>query len=304
MNRRHFLPILVIAFLVLSASPASGQGGLRYSVSVTEFENRAGWHGQWDLGHAWGTVMTEKLHASGRFIVLGEGDMRGAAMAEQDLAASGATAQGAKTPVTGQLTPAQILVKGAITHVQGSTEGGRGGIRVRGIRLGGKKGKAEMNATIYMVDTTTGQVLASTSVVGEAGRKGVGVGYSGSQFGANFDAYKKDNVGRAMEDAIAQAVTWLVDQLEGLPWTGSVALVRDGKVYINRGEREGVTAGQTFVVGSAEVIRDPDTGEVLDTLVTELARLQATTVRDKLTICDVVSGSASAVKKGMTVQLP
>ena len=83
-----------------------------------------------------------------------------------------------------------------------------------------------------------------------------------------------------------------------------MALTRDGKVYINRGEREGVTVGQTFVVGTADVIRDPDTGEVLDTMVNELARLQASTVREKLTICDVVSGSAAAVEKGMTVQLP
>ncbi|MEE2776934.1 MAG: CsgG/HfaB family protein [Acidobacteriota bacterium] len=295
------------ALLIASAAvalPALAQSGLRYTVSVTEFENRAGWHGQWDLGDAWGVVMTDKLQQSGKFIVLGEGDMRGAALAEQDLGASGRTAQGAKTPVTGQLTPAQILVKGAVTHVQGSTEGGGGGIRIRGLKLGGKKGKAEMNATIYMVDSTTGQILASTSVVGAAKRKGAGVSYSGSNFGTGFNAYQNDNVGRAMEDAIDQAVVWLAEQIDDVPWTGSVAMVRDGQVYINRGERDGVSAGQTFVVGSADIIRDPDTGEVLDTFVNELARLEATTVREKLTICNVVSGSAGAVEKGMTVQLP
>ncbi|HVR30367.1 MAG TPA: CsgG/HfaB family protein [Thermoanaerobaculia bacterium] len=306
MSRTKRSLLYVSALLaVLFAAPLTAQvGNLRYTVTVTEFENQAGWASSWSIGDAWGAVMTEKLHATGRFIVLGESDMRGAALDEQDLAASGRTAQGAKAPVTGQLTPAQILVKGAITHVQSSTEGGGGGIRVRGIRVGGNKGKAELNATIYMVDSTTGQVMASQSVTGVAGRRGGALGYSGSDFGGDFNAYKNDNVGRAVEDAVAEAVDWLVSQLGSVPWTGSVAMIRDGQVYVNRGSREGVSAGQEFVVGEADVIRDPDTGEVLDTEVKQVARLKASSVREKLTICDVVSGDAASVQQGMMVSLP
>lgn len=294
--------LLLVA--LLTAPLCAQAGNLRYTITVTEFENQANWSGAWHLGNAWGTVLTDKLQSSGRFIVLGESDMRGAALGEQDLVASGRTAQGAKAPVTGQLTPAQLLVKGAITHVQSSTTGGGGGIAVRGIRLGGNKDKAEINATIYLVDSTTGQVKASTSVVGVAGRKGAAVGYSGSNFGGDFEAFKKDNVGRAVEDAVAEAVTWLTSQLEAVPWTGSVAMIKDGQVYINRGSREGVAAGQEFVVGTADVIRDPDTGEVLDTEVKQLAKLKAATVREKLTICDVVDGNAASVQQGMMVSLP
>jgi hypothetical protein len=58
------------------------------------------------------------------------------------------------------------------------------------------------------------------------------------------------------------------------------------------------------VVGTADVIRDPDTGEVLDSEVTEVARLKAVSVKEKLTICDVVSGQAAGVQKGMMVSLP
>ena len=57
------------------------------------------------------------------------------------------------------------------------------------------------------------------------------------------------------------------------------------------------------MVGEMDVIRDPDTGEVLDESVNEIARLRAATVKEKLTICDVVSGSAGAVKKGQGVQI-
>ncbi len=295
----------VALFLLLAPLAANAaEGGLRFSITVTKFENRAGWHGQWDLGDAWGTVLTDMLNQTGRFIVLGEKDMRSEALEEQDFAASGRTAQGAKAPATGQMTPAQLLVKGAITHVQDSTKGGGGGIRIHGFRVGGKGGKGEINATIYIVDSTTGQVLASTSVVGESTQKGMSLGYSGAGWGGDVGGFKNDNVGKAVEAACAQAVDFLTAQLPKIPWTGAVVLVKGNQVYINRGSREGVAPGQTFVVGDSEVIRDPDTGEVLDESVTEVARLKVDSVKEKLSICSVTSGNASKIDKGMRIGLP
>jgi len=303
---KRFLKIATLALLV--ALPATmvlaETGGLRYSITVSKFENRAGWHGQWDIGDAWGTVLTDLLSQTGKFIVLGETDMRVAAMGEQDLVASGRTAQGAKAPVTGQLTPAQLLVKGAITHVQHSTTGGSGGIRVRGFRLGGKKDSAEINATIYVVDSTTGQVLASQSVVGKSDRKGASFGYSGAGWGGDVGGFKNDNVGKAVEAACSEAVDFILAQLPNISWRGSVVMVKNGQVYINRGTREGVSVGQTFVIGETEVIRDPDTGEVLDEDMIEIARVTTSRVKEKLSICDVTAGNAGGVTKGMGVHLP
>ncbi len=293
------------ALLLVTALPVlAAEGGMRYTITVSEFDNKAGWHGQWDLGWGWGEVLTQRLHDTGEFIVLGESDMRVEALREQDFAASGRTAQGAKTPVMGQMTPAQLLVKGAITHVQDDTTGGGGGIRYKNIRLGGKKGKAEINATIYIVDSTTGQVVASSSVVGKSHRKGARVGYYNGSFGGDVGGYKHDNVGKAIEDAVAEAVDWMTTQLEDIPWTGSVALIKDGKIYVNRGTREGVGSGQVFVVGEVDVIRDPATGEVLDQSMNELARLRADEVKEKLAICSVISGDASRLERGMQVHLP
>jgi len=296
--------LIVVLAVVLLPLAAAAQGGLRYTVTVTKFENKAGWAGDWDIGDAWGTVFTDLLNQSGKFIVLGEADMRSEAMGEQDLAASGRTAGGGKAPVTGQMTPAQLLVKGAITHVQHDVSGGGGGIGVGRIRVGGKGGKSEINVTIYMVDSTTGQVVASTSVVGTAKQKGAAIGYSGRGWDAAFGGHKDDNLGKAVADACDQGVKWLTGQLGGIPWTGSVVMVKDGKVYVNRGTREGVAQGQVFVVGDRNVLRDPDTGEVLDESVTEVARLKATTVKEKLSICDVISGNAGSIRKGHGVGLP
>ena len=295
---------VMLAGVVCGAAEDKAKGNLRYTISVSKFENRAGWSGQWDLGDAWGTVMTDALQTSGHFIVLGEKDMRNEAMAEQNLGDSGRVAGGNKTPKKGFMTPAQLLVKGDITHVQSSTAGGEGGISFKGISLGGGKDTAEINATIYLVDSRTGQVKASTKVVGKAGKRGLRVGYSGSALGGlggDMAGFKKDNVGKATEDAIAQAVEFIQKQLDKIPWEGSVVSANDGKIIINRGTREGVSEGQSFVVGSVEETTDPDTGEVLDRSVKKVGTIKATTVKEKIAICAAVDGG-NKIEKGMTIQ--
>lgn len=302
MLRRTLYSFLAMAVILAVAPLAAQEGGLRYTVTVTKFENEAGWSGRWDIGDAWGTVMTDILNQTGRFIVLGETEMRDEAMIEQDLGASGRTAQGSKTPATGQLTPAQLLVKGAITHVEGPTEGGSGGIRVRGFRVGGGGSKAEVNATIYMVDSTTGQIVASTSVVGTSKKRSGRFGYSGAGWGGDVGGFKNDNTGKAIEDAVSQAVDWMVEQLPAVQWSGTVVMRQGDQIYINRGTREGLAPGTTLSVGESMVIRDPATGEVLDESVQEVARIRCDTVKEKLSICAVVSGDAAAVEKGMRVK--
>jgi curli biogenesis system outer membrane secretion channel CsgG len=296
--------LAVLAMTGISFAGDDSKGGLRYSITVSKFENKAGWSGQWDLGDAWGAVMTDALQGSGKFIVLGEKDMRAEAMQEQDLADTGRVAGGKKTPKKGFMTPAQLLVKGDITHVQDSTTGGGGGLNFKGIHLGGSGDKAEINATIYIVDSRTGQVKASQKVIGKAGRKGLAVGYSGSALGGltgDMAGFKKDNVGKATEDAVAQAVEFLIKQLEKIPWEGSVVSSKDGKVIINRGTREGVTEGQTFSVGQLEETTDPDTGEILDSSVNKVGTIVAKTVKEKISICDAADG-AKKIEKGMSVQ--
>jgi hypothetical protein len=111
-------------------------------------------------------------------------------------------------------------------------------------------------------------------------------------------------VGKAVEAGCSKAVDFLLAELPNIQWTGSVVLVKGDKVYINRGEREGVAVGQQFTVGDVEVIRDPDTGEILDEDMTVLATLNVDSVKEKLSICSVSAGDATAIEKGMTVHLP
>lgn len=282
--------------------PAPPAGNLKYSITVTKFKNEAGWGGRWNVGDGMQTVMTNLLQKSGWFIVLGDGEMRKAAMAEQDFVASGRTAQGKKSAKIGRMTPAQLLVRGSITHVQNDTGSGGGGLSFQGFSIGGSAGKAEMNVTIYLVDSETGQVKASTDVVGVSGKRGFTVGYSGSALGGlggNFGGAEKDNVGKALEDAVGQAVLFLIKQLDSIPWEGSVLMVKGDKIIINRGSREGVTVGREFQVGGVDELVDPDTGEVLDSEMTVAGTIKVTKAKEKISYCRAVSGGG--ITKGMSV---
>ena len=292
--------VAVCLLVLMGVSSAFAEGNLRYSITVSKFPNESGWSGQWDVGDGFATILTDALQQSGNFIVLGDSEMRQEAMQEQDLAASGRMAGGAKAPQMGRMTPAQLLVRGSVTHVQNETTGGRGGLSFKGISLGGSGGKAEVNITIYLVDSATGQVKASQKVVGVAGRRGLGVGYHGGALGGlggDLEGFRKDNVGKACEDAVVQAVEFLQKQLESIPWTGSVMLVSGDKLVINRGTREGVSVGQKFNIGSAEELVDPDTGEVLDVEMTTVGVATVTEAKEKIAYCTPVAGA----EKGMSV---
>jgi len=292
--------LMALALAALASAAVFAEGGnLRYSVMVNKFENKANWRGQWELGDAWGTIFTDQLVQSGKFIVLGEADMRGAAMQEQDLAASGRTAGGKKAPKMGRMTPAQLLVKGAITHVQ-ETKGGGGGFGFKGITIGGDAGSAEINITIYLVDSATGQVKASKSVIGKSGKRGLTLGYHGSALGGltgDIGGFMKDNMGKAAMDACNQALEFLVAQLDSIPWEGSVSLVKSDKLLINRGTREGVEVGMKFDVGKVEEIVDEDTGEVLDSEMTKIGTVTVTEVKEKICYTTPLEGA----EKGMGV---
>ena len=300
---KKWLGWIIILSLILGASGTAFAGSkeLRYSIMVSKFQNRSNWRGQWRLGDAWGAILTDSLNNSGRFIVLGEKDMRRDALAEQDFAASSRAAGGGKKVVKGQMTPAQLLIKGDITHFDPGTAGGGGGFGIKGFKIGVKGGTTEINAVMYIVDSSTGQVVASKKVYGKITKKGLSIGVYKSGFSGNIGGFKKTNEGKAMEMAIDQGVEFLISKLEEMPWTGTVILVKKKKIYINRGEREGVSVGQAFNVGELEILRDTDTGEVLDQEMELSGKIEVVKIKKKIAICKVLEGD---VQKGMTVLAP
>lgn len=295
MKKWLFLTLLITPVLAFAQD-----GGLRYTIQVRKFENRAGWSANWDLGDAWGAVLTDALLQSGKFIVVGEQDMRGAAMEEQDFSASGRTAGGNKDAKTGEMTPAQLLVKGVITAFDDGTGGGGGNVSIGRVRLGGGKKTSLIQGTVYVVDATTGAVTSSQPFEAKISKRSFNVGYTGHGYSINdLGGFKKSPAGKVMEEACAQVVSFLSGETQSIRWSGTVIKGGSDRIIINRGSREGVSEGNVFRIGKSEEIRDPDTGELLDRDFVETGTIRVTKVREKLCYAKLESGNPP--RKGDTV---
>jgi curli biogenesis system outer membrane secretion channel CsgG len=290
------------AFLLISAQSvaAPARGGLRFTVMVDKFENKTG-NGQ--LGDEWATMLTAALHEDGHFIVVAEDDMQLKALKEQLRGLSGVTAQGRKTAARGQMSPAQLLVKGVITHVQQGTASQGGGFGVGKIRIAAGRKSTEVRATLQMIDTTTGAVVAAKNFTGVTQGRAFSIGGQEGNSAGTVNMGQDDNLHDAFEKAIAEVIPWMVSQLPSVSWRGSVVRVADGRIIINRGSREGVTVGDEFLAGESEILRDPDTGEFLDEVIHERARIRVERLTDRTSICSVVGGGdVRQIVTGMAIQ--
>lgn len=289
--------VLLLNVPVLAGQP---RGGLRFTVVVDKFENKSG--NDRVLGDEWATMLTSALHESGQFIVVAQDDMQLNALKEQLRGLSGVTAQGRKTAARGQMSPAQLLVKGVITHFQQGSANQGGGIGFGKIRVNAGRKKTEIRSTIQMIDATTGALVAAKSFVGIAQGRAFSVGAREGNGEGNVDMSQDDNVHEAFEKAIEEVIPWMVAQLPSVSWRGSVVKVAAGKVIINRGSREGVAVGDEFIAGESEILRDPDTGELLDEVIHERARIKVVQINDRTATCTVVSGDQGQIVTGMAVQ--
>jgi len=225
-----------------------------------------------------------------------------ATLGEQDLQASGRAAKATTVAQTGLVRSAKYIASGAITTVDENTSGTGGGIRIKGLRLGGSGGKATITAIIKLIDSTTGEIIAKKRVEGQAGKKGLKIGYSGAGFGGDLGGFNKTPIGEAAQDVINQAVIFLAEQMEEEGFQGTVIKVTDsGQIIINRGTQYGVAEEQAFVVRTkGEQLLDPDTGEILDEEEGEvICKIKVTKVREKIAYCEIVDGDAP--EKGATV---
>ena len=296
-----FVGIILATGLAEAPAAFAEVKDLKYSIMVGKFENRSGFAGWVRLSGAWGAILTDKLNQTGRFIVVGEPGMREEAMKEQGFVGSGATAQGKLAPARGQMTPAQLLVKGVITDLQTNSSTGGGGLSVRGVGVRMRKESTEIHATLYIVDASTGSVVASKSVMGEAVARRRSLSLRRDGVNSDVSQADNDNIKTAMADALEKAVNWMASDVGSLPWRGSIVAIAGDQIYIDRGSREGVSTGMKMTVGESQIIRSPDTGEVLDEIVTERARVEIVRVKDKVSICKVVSGDPTILSEGMGV---
>ena len=181
-------------------------------LGVAEFRNEVGqqaywWYGTGSVGWDLADMVSNELAATGSFRVVERAKLE-PVLAEQDLADYGRVAEGTGAEI-GELTGAQYLVLGAVSAYEENVKGAGGGIGYKGIRVGGKKGKAYMAVDLRVVNTTTGELEYVRTVEARAGSKGFDVGVWKSGFHGDLAQYEKTPTGKAIRACLIEIVDYL-----------------------------------------------------------------------------------------------
>jgi curli biogenesis system outer membrane secretion channel CsgG len=200
------------------AGQAEAQGSKRPLIAVMDFDYGTidNWWGQYDIGKGMADQVVNALLEDGSFRVI-ERKKLDTVLAEQDFAQSDrADPSAAKMAKMGKVLGVKYILAGSITKF--STEKRGGGVRVKGIGLGGSKAKSEVALTARVIDATTGEILISAKGLGQSS-KGGGAEFASGGFGigTSSEEWRTSGLGEAQEKACNEFVAALVakkDRLE------------------------------------------------------------------------------------------
>jgi curli biogenesis system outer membrane secretion channel CsgG len=227
MSRKWGLALAAaVALAGLSGEAAAQDKSKRVAVAVMDFDyGTVGYHwwGQYDIGKGMADQVVDALVEDGSFRVI-ERKKLDTVLAEQDFAQSDrADPSAAKVSKLGKVLGVRYIIAGSITKFGGEEKSYGGGGLIGG-KLGGlglKKAKTEVSLTARMIDTTTGEIVASTKGEGLSKKGGglkVGAGSwgGGGAFSMSSSDYKASAIGEAQEMATKDLVMKLVAKKDNL----------------------------------------------------------------------------------------
>jgi curli biogenesis system outer membrane secretion channel CsgG len=218
---------LAVAALAV-ATPARAQGGSsRPTVAILDLDYGAiqhWWEGNWDIGKGVADLIVDGLVEDGSFRMI-ERKRLDAILAEQNFSNSDrADPSAASVAKIGKALGVKYLIVGSITKFgtekKGMSVGGGGFGRIGGAigAVGTQKGKANVAITVRMIDSSTGEIMASAKGDGTSQRSGLMLGGGGAGsggggaggFSMTSSDYRDTILGEATEAAVTQVVAKLV----------------------------------------------------------------------------------------------
>jgi len=276
--------------------------GPKKRVAVTKFDNKVqGTYGSWNIGEGMAEQLTTALIKTGRFVVVERQALKDV-LGEQELGQTGVIKKETAAKV-GQVLGAQIIIRGVVSEFEQAESGGGGGIGIGGFRIGGRSSNAHVGIDIRLIDASSGQVLTSHNAVGKVESSGVAFGVSRGIVDFGADSFKNAPIGQATRQAIEDAVKFIVDTMETVPFTAKVIKIEGKKIYVNIGSNMNVKAGtKMYAYSLGEDLVDPDTGLRLGADEKLLGTVEVRDVQSKFSIGYMVSGNGP-LKRGDILKL-
>ena len=265
-------------------------------VAVETFENKAGFEAEYNVGTGMADMLTDALIQSGRFNVM-ERQAVQSIIGEQDFSAGDRTSESGSSAQIGKIIPVQILIRGSITEFDVKESGGGQGLSLYGVSVNMDKSTAHVAVIIRLIDTTTGRVIDSQRVEGQAEEGGMSLGLSISDIGIDQNSFHKTPLGKAVQVAVDNAVEYIVGRMDCIPWEGKVVTVKDNLVVINSGSRVGIQTDDVFeIYRNEEEFIDPDTGLSLGTEQKLIGKVKVVCVQKKFCKAEPLSGEGFKAK--------
>jgi curli biogenesis system outer membrane secretion channel CsgG len=317
--------------LFMMGSALVAQQPIKHKVAVLDFNyatvmtaSQAVFGTNVDIGKGISDMLIDKLVNDGSYRVI-ERNQIDKIMNEQNFANSNRADTNTAAKI-GHILGVDAVITGDITQFgrddQNKNVGGMLGKWGSGYGLGGvgtQKSKAVVQITARMIDTTTGEILASASGKGESARSGTMLGgggagtggYGGGSGGMGSSNFAQTIIGEATTKAVADLAQGLAADSAKLPTitaptvsvSGLVADASSPDIIINVGSQAGVKVGDKLQISRVvRVVKDPSTGKPLRTIENPVGQLTVTSV-DASSAVGSFSGTGKP-QTGDTVKTP
>ena len=249
-----------------------------------------------DVGKGISDLLVQKLVQDGKYSVI-ERNALDKILSEQNFSNSD-RADSTTAAKIGKILGVDAIIIGSITQFgrdDQHTKVGGGGYGLGKFGLGGvgtSKAKAVVAVSARMVNTSTGEILAAVTGMGESTRSGtslVGAGGGwGSGGGGGLDMGSSNFANTILGEAVRKAVDDTGAQLDGavdkvptikLEVNGLVADVSGNTLILNVGSKAGVKVGDKLTISrQVRVIKDPATGKVIKAVENKIGEATVTEV--------------------------
>lgn len=291
----------------LSAQQPAAQTGQRHRIAVLDFNygtvmttSQAVFGTQVDIGKGISDMLIDRLVNDGTYRVI-ERNQIDKILNEQNFSNSN-RADPSTAAKIGHILGVDAVIVGDITQFgrddQSKNVGGMLGKWGSGYGLGGvgtHSAKAVVAVTARLIDTSTGEILASATGKGESKRSGTNLlgggagsgGYGAGAAGMNSSNFAQTIIGEATTQAVTELAQSLVTDSPRLPTITAAPVVISGMVadastpdiIINVGSKAGVKIGDKLAIARVvRVVKDPVTGKPLRSIENAVGQLTITSV--------------------------
>jgi curli biogenesis system outer membrane secretion channel CsgG len=266
---------------------------------VADFNNQSKWKEPWDLSVQIPDLLHDGLRGTGAFVVQDRTSLKSAL---EDLDLPAPEEEGALPGEPGgRFIPVQFLVTGTVTdfvYLQGKQSGGFGFGK---FRIGGGKNVAFVSLVIRVMDTITGEVVDTKRIEGRGSRGKFSTGNDLEKITFGGEEFLKTPIGEALHEAMDRGIEFIERGTESLPFRSRVLAVREGRVYTDAGQINGVKKEEMFkVLRFPSAVYDPESGLRLTSKPQPIGDLTVESVQEKFSTG--VSPQSVRIRRGDIVE--